>query len=268
VTADRIGSSRRRAAAFYETWSDVFLERFGTTLQAGLLKPDADASEDRAQSARLLAERAGVSDGASILDAGSGFGGPATAIATHFRDCRITGITISPTQTAHATRLAAAQRVDDRVATVLGDYHRLPFADGSFDVALFLESIGYSAAHDVLFAEACRTLRPGGIIYVKDVFARADGLSAAQLAELERFDDTWQLAASPTLPAVARTLADLGCDVLVSADLENVGTAKFLAALVEPDPDGLFRLNDLGERFAMRSPDPPLFFGEVRAVVR
>jgi hypothetical protein len=37
--------------------------------------------------------------------------------------------------------------------------------------------------------------------------------------------------------------------------------------MVEPDPETLFRLNELGQTFLTRSEGLPLFFGEVRARV-
>lgn len=267
MTDESIKRSRLRAESFYETWSDRFLAQFGTTLQAGLVKRSPDDAEDHEVSAQLLAERAGLCDGDTVLDAGSGFGGPATAIALRLPACQITGVTISRTQAEMATALAEVEGVDDRVCTVRGDYHELPFSTSSFDVALYLESIGYSDDHDVLFDEACRTVRHGGTIYIKDVFARTGGLTGEQRADLAHFDEIWQLAASPTLQGVTTALTELGCEVVHSGELANVGTAAFMAALIEPDPDALFRLNDLGERFAVRSADMPLFFGEVLARV-
>jgi SAM-dependent methyltransferase len=225
---------------------------------------DADAS------ALLLAERAGVEDGDRLLDAGCGVGGPAVAIATRHRRCRIDGVTVSRAQAHELIALTRQRSIDERVGVTRGDYHALPFRDGCFDGALFLESIGYSPDHGTLFAEARRVVRPGGRIYVKDVFLGAadpESLPAPQRDDLRRFEELWCLSASPTFGGVAAALAGAGCEVLRCGELADVGTAHMLAAMIEPDADLIFRLTPLGETFATPSLDLPLVFGEVLAVV-
>ena len=228
----------------------------------------AEATDAEA-SALLLAERAGVSDGDRLLDAGCGVGGPAVAIAQRHRRCRIDGITVSMAQAREAAALTRRRSIDGRVGVMRGDYHALPFRDVSFDGALFLESIGYSPDHGTLFAEARRVVRPGGWVYVKDVFLGAadpELLPAPRRDDLRRFEELWCLSASPTFGGVAEALAASGFEVLRCGELADVGTAHMIAAMIEPDPDLLFRLTPLGETFATPSLDLPLVFGEILAV--
>jgi cyclopropane fatty-acyl-phospholipid synthase-like methyltransferase len=249
---------------FYDRWSPVFVKGFGTTLQAGFVKASAESSEDPDSSSQLLAERAGVREGDRILDAGCGVGGPAIAMARAYARARIEGVTISAVQ-AHLGRQFVTQAgLAERVAIVRADYHRLPFPDRSFDVAVFFESCGYSGDRTALFTEAARVVRRGGYIYVKDVFARAGPLTDAEARTLAAFDDMWHLAASPTLPEVAVALDSAGCSVVTMGEVPHVGSDRFLAAMFEPDPDTIFRLSELGRAFGLSGPCPT-FFGEVLA---
>lgn len=256
---------RRRVEAFYDEWTDRFVAGFGTTFQAGFLKRGSADSEDPEQSAVLLAERARVRDGDRVLDAGCGVGGPAVAVARHLPSTRWCCMTVSGVQAARAHGLVYAAGLPSRVQVVRADYHHVPAAGASFDVVLFLESCGYSPDREALFAEAARVVRPGGHIYVKDVFARPGPLGPEEAADLAAFDDLWRLAASPTLPEVSAALAAAGCEVLVAASLETVGTDRFVAAMAEPDPVTVLRLSELGRSFLLSAPACPTFFGEVLA---
>lgn len=257
-----------RAAAFYDQWTVPFVEAFGTTFQAGLLKGSEDGKQEHRSSALRLAERAQLVDGEHVLDAGCGVGGPAIAIAEEYPRCTIDGVTICPHQVEIASELVLAAGLADRIAVRRGDYHRLNGPANTYDLALFLESCGYSGQHELLFAETVRVVRPGGRIYVKDVFAlNENDVTAEQRADLRAFDELWGLARSPTLDGVCRALETAGCRILRRGEIPHVGTGHFVAAVVEPDEAGLFKLSEIGERFLMRAEQLPLFFGEVLAEV-
>ena len=210
-----------------------------------------------------LAERAGVSKGDRVLDAGCGVCGPAIAIAQAF-DVEVHGFTVSPVQARTASRLIAGAGLNPRVTVTLGDYHHVPVPDAAFDRVLFLESCGYSPVRDQLFAEAARVVRPGGTIYVKDVFRREEPLTPHQLADVGEFDRLWSLAASPTLSGVEDDLSKAGCEVVRAAPLPNVGTDCFVGAMFEIAGPSI-GLSTLGSQFFRSFDDLPLFFGEVLA---
>src|SRR5262249_38906804 len=154
----------------------------------------------------------------------------AVAIGRAYPAAQICGVTVSSVQAELGRDLIAQEGVADRIAIVRADYHDLPFPDGCFDVVLFFESCGYSPNRSTLFVEAARVLRPGGHIYVKDVFARAGGLSRDEATTLAAFDDMWRLAASPTLPEVQAALGGAGCSVMTAGEIPNVGNDRFFAA--------------------------------------
>jgi ubiquinone/menaquinone biosynthesis C-methylase UbiE len=103
--------------------------------------------------------------GESLLDIGSGIGGPARWIATQY-GCTVTGVDVTAAFCEAARALNAACGVTDRVRIVDGTALALPFPDASFDRAYshgVLMSIADKAG---VYREACRVLKPGGRLVV------------------------------------------------------------------------------------------------------
>jgi ubiquinone/menaquinone biosynthesis C-methylase UbiE len=252
---------------FYDHWSPQFLARFGPTFQAGFLKEAETAPEDPDTSTRLMAARAGIRPGQRVLDVGCGVGGPAIAMGSGFPGLTVFGVTLSGVQAAIGRDLISSAGLGSRVSILQGDYHSLPFVAQSFDAAVLFESIGYSPEPARLLAEVSRVLRPGGRVYIKDVFAPSAPLTPAQDRDLRAFDQLWHLAKSPTISAVRGALSDAGYEIVASGPMTNVGNARFLCAMFDFDPVTLVRVNELGRAFALKSDDLPTFFGEVIARV-
>jgi SAM-dependent methyltransferase len=108
-----------------------------------------------------VARHAGVSPGDRVLDVGAGIGGPARVLGRHF-DSQVTALDPTARFCALGEELTRRARLADRVTFVLGDAREMPFAAGSFDVALtqaVWPSVEDKAA---MLAEVHRVLRPGG----------------------------------------------------------------------------------------------------------
>jgi ubiquinone/menaquinone biosynthesis C-methylase UbiE len=252
---------------FYDHWSPRFLASFGPTFQAGFLKEEEAAPEDPDTSTRLMAERAGIGAGQRVLDAGCGVGGPAIALASAFAGLTVCGVTLSGVQATIGRDLIASAGLQSQVSILQGDYHRLPFVANSFDVAVLFESIGYSPDRNRLLGEVARVVRPGGKLYVKDVFAPPPPLTSTQDRDLRAFDQLWHLAKSPTISEVRHALTATGCEIVASGPMTNVGNTRFLRAMFDFDPVTIVRASELGRAFALESDDLPTFFGEVIARV-
>jgi cyclopropane fatty-acyl-phospholipid synthase-like methyltransferase len=252
---------------FYDHWSPQFVASFGPTFQAGFLKEDEEGPEDPETSTRLMAERAGIRPGYRVLDAGCGVGGPAMTVASSIRGVIVRGITVSGIQAVIGGGLIADAGLDKQVSILQGDYHQLPFASDSFDAAVMFESIGYSPDRPRLLREVARVVRPGGQVYIKDVFARAAPLTAVQSRDLRAFDQLWHLAGSPKVPEIQAALIGAGCEVVASGPIDNVGNTRFLRAMVDFDPVTIVRVTELGRAFGLKVDDLPVFFGEVIATV-
>jgi len=233
-----------------------------------LLKAGEEAPEDPETSTRLMAERAGIRPGYRVLDAGCGVGGPAITVASSIRGVVVHGITVSPVQALIGHGLIAETGMAEQVSILQGDYHHLPFASDTFDAAVMFESIGYSPDRPRLLGEVARVVRPGGRLYIKDVFAQAGPLTEGQSRDLRAFDQLWHLAGSPKVPEVQAALIGAGCEIVASGPMDNVGNARFLRAMVDFDPVTIFRVTELGRAFGMKAENLPVFFGEVIATVR
>jgi ubiquinone/menaquinone biosynthesis C-methylase UbiE len=234
----------------------MFEEYAGHTLQSGLIKRRAEDREDPAESTRICAEAAGLRDGDRVLDAGCGIGGPAHALLGMGASIQLDGVTLSPVQADLARKRLAAY--GDRARIQVADYHALPFADATFDLVFFFECTAYSSDPRALYREAARVLKPGGRVYVKDVFRVDRPLTGAETEQLRHFDSLWACTRTGTLAEAESAAASAGLSTRARS-YPHVGVTRFLGAMF--DPSG--RLNAYGARFARTL--APIHFGELIA---
>jgi cyclopropane fatty-acyl-phospholipid synthase-like methyltransferase len=154
-------------ADFYNATTDKFLQVYGEVIQAFRTKNVEDYLEYTIVSAELQ-------NGQHILDAGCGVCGPAIYFAQQLPQITIEACTISPVQVEIAINKIAEKNVSDRVKVTCGDYHFLQdlYAAEQFDRVLFLESFGHSKNKTLAIEAAKKVLKPGGKIYIKDLFVR------------------------------------------------------------------------------------------------
>jgi ubiquinone/menaquinone biosynthesis C-methylase UbiE len=103
----------------------------------------------------------------SLLDCGCGDGATTVELATIVAPGRVVGIDLDPSQIERARALAAERRVNN-VRFESGDVCALPLLDGTFD-AVFAHTVLQHLRDPVqALREIRRTLKPGGIIGVRD----------------------------------------------------------------------------------------------------
>jgi sarcosine/dimethylglycine N-methyltransferase len=117
-----------------------------------------------------LAQIAGIERGATILDAGSGLGGPSRYLASTF-GCRVIGVDLLPSFVAVAQLLAQRTGLNALVSYQIGDLLALPFPDNSFDVVWTQHVVMNIQDRERLYREFRRMLRPGGKLAFYDVLA-------------------------------------------------------------------------------------------------
>ena len=156
----------RRVGQFYDARHDQFMAVYGPVIQAFRTTDVRDLLDYQIRSI-------GLAPGQRVLDAGCGVGAPAVHFASQV-DLRIDAVTISAAQFDAARQRVSAAGLGDRVSITLGDYHRLPelFEEASYDRVYFLESFGHSRAKRHLLDVCWRMLKPGGVLYIKDLFRR------------------------------------------------------------------------------------------------
>ena len=112
-----------------------------------------------------LAEHGRVTAASRVVDVGTGTGFVAAGLAG--RAGTVTGIDNSPAMLAVAARNLAALDAGN-VQLVQGELERLPFADGSADVAVANMVLHHAPDPGRMLGEMARVVRPGGMIAVTD----------------------------------------------------------------------------------------------------
>ncbi len=159
----------RDVKSFYNENTDKFLEVYGEIIQAYRTKDVKDYLNYTIKSADIL-------DDQNILDAGCGVGGPACFFATE-RNINIKGCTISEVQAEKANVKIVEKGLQDKVEIQCADYHEINtlYPKDHFDRVIFLESFGHSSNKIKLIDASWDVLKPGGYLYIKDLFMREAG---------------------------------------------------------------------------------------------
>jgi phosphoethanolamine N-methyltransferase len=119
---------------------------------------------------------AGVNvEGRRVLDLGCGSGGITLFIARHFNPSQIVGFDVELPVIEQARQRAAKAGLAGQVEFTQGPPGRLPFADGSFDVAFSKDAMVHIPDKEAIFAEIFRVLKPGGVFAASDWLIGHDG---------------------------------------------------------------------------------------------
>jgi SAM-dependent methyltransferase len=115
-----------------------------------------------------LARLAGITADMSVLDVGSGVGGPARFLAAN-HGCHVTGVDLSEPFVEAARYLTGRTGQGGQVSFECASALTLPFGDGRFD-AVFLQHVAMNIADRArLYREIRRVLKRGGRFATYDV---------------------------------------------------------------------------------------------------
>jgi len=115
-----------------------------------------------------LAKLTGITADMSVLDVGSGLGGPARFLAATY-GCRVSGVDLSEPFVDAARYLTERTGLNGQVSFQSGSALALPFDDASFDVVLLQHVAMNIADRAQLYRQIRRVLKPGGKFATFDV---------------------------------------------------------------------------------------------------
>ena len=122
-----------------------------------------------------LGEALAIKPGASVIDIGSGLGGPSRYLATKF-GCTVKGIDLSSAFVSAASYLAERAGLAGKVSYDCDNALSLPCPDQSFDIAWTQHVAMNIADRARLYREIRRVLKPGGRFATFDVVANGSEL--------------------------------------------------------------------------------------------
>lgn len=119
------------------------------------------------EATRFVASALGVRAGTSLLDVGSGLGGPARYFAS--LGAQVTGVDVTPEFVELARQLNISCALDSRVSMLLRPGHDTALPAQSFDAAVMLHVGMNLSDKPAVFAEVFRLLRPGASFGIYDL---------------------------------------------------------------------------------------------------
>ncbi|MBI3519100.1 MAG: methyltransferase domain-containing protein [Bacteroidetes bacterium] len=165
-TEKTTAAEKKDVAKFYNEQTDNFLKVYGDVIQAFRTKNISTLLDYQINAI-------GLNSGIKALDAGCGVCGPAVYFAQNTK-CQIEAMTISKKQAELAKQKIAENHLSNLINITEGDYHQLEnyYSQHTFDVVYFLESFGHALNHKQVLHSAWNVLKPGGSIYIKDLFIK------------------------------------------------------------------------------------------------
>lgn len=115
-----------------------------------------------------LAQLADITAGMSVLDVGSGIGGPARFLAATY-GCRVAGVDLSAPFVDAARYLSERTGQSGQLSFQTANALQLPFDDGRFDIVLLQHVAMNIFDRPRLYREIRRVLKPGGRFATFDV---------------------------------------------------------------------------------------------------
>lgn len=151
---------------FYDKNHDSFIQVYGEVIQAF-------RTNNLDHILQYQIEQIGLKSDYKVLDAGCGVCGPARFFAKNV-GCHIDAVSISATQVNVSLQQIEKENLQEKIKVHLQDYHEVDkiFPKENFDKVYFLESFGHSPDKEKLLKAVWKVLKPGGEVYIKDLFRR------------------------------------------------------------------------------------------------
>ena len=182
--------------------------------------------------------------GRSVLDAGCGDGTYAIRLANQ-------GAMVTALDSSFPMLTAARQRASvshTRVRWCQGDIGSLPFADGSFDVALAITVLCMIDSPERAVRELARILRPGGVLIIGEL-GRWSIWAASRRVRAWLGSRSWKQARFWTISELGNLASEAGLRTIATSGAIYYPPCDFAARRFKPWDATLSRLGGLGAAF-------------------
>lgn len=169
-----------KVSAHYDAYNQTYQTYLGDVIQGSRTVDEKDLLHYLAKNMQLQA-------GQKLIDAGSGFGGPAVFFVENY-GVHIDALTINAQQRTITRTKIASKKLTSKLTVQQGDFHSLTdyFSAETYDGIYFFESFCHAYDYAQVLREAHKVLKPGGFIYIKDYLVNEslNGLSEPRFAEI------------------------------------------------------------------------------------
>ncbi len=162
----------------------------------------------------------GIGPGTSVLEIGSGIGGPARHIASR-TGARVTALELQSDQNDLAADLTRRCGLSEKIDHVCGDFLTHDWGGQTFDVIVSWLALYHIPDHQTLLGKSFDALNPGGAFHTEDLIARRP-FDEDELSELST-----ELFANHLveLPAYEQNLENAGFAPVSAEDMSDNWTA-------------------------------------------
>lgn len=157
--------TKREIRLHYDLATAFYRLLWGPHIHHGLWRGDESPEVAQRQLIDAVATRAGVCDGARVVDVGCGMGGSSVHLAKHY-GADVTGVTLSGVQRFWAGLGATVRGVGRRTRFVRADAEQIDYPPHTFDVVWSIECTEHLFDKAAFFRKAARWLKPGGRLAV------------------------------------------------------------------------------------------------------
>jgi SAM-dependent methyltransferase len=108
-----------------------------------------------------------------LLEVGIGVGAETRLLRARWPHVRVTGVDVSQRSLERAQHVLSERMDGHAVALARASGARLPFADATFDAALFIWVLEHVPDPGAIFADVARCLKPGARVVASEVYNRS-----------------------------------------------------------------------------------------------
>lgn len=215
LTGDAI---RAKIGKFYDLGSPLYLDIYGHHFHDGYYITVKETKHQAQENLiKLLVEKAGIKNGAKILDVGCGVGGSSIWMAENLGATTI-GITISSVQVEIATNLAREKSVNSKF--LLMNAEEMQFGE-TFDVVWLVAAATHFLDQEKFIKLATKSLNTGGKFVIFDWMLDEHAIDSPNDRYIKPVAEKMLLSSLYPMSKYLKWFIDNGYRIIYSEDVTN-----------------------------------------------